>query len=98
MKILAYWAARTGIFLAVVAVLWLVGWFDIIAVIAAFVLAWLVSYLVLPRLRREAQEQMAAMLDRSGQSRREADAQEDAEIGVTSADATDADGRSTPRD
>lgn len=98
MKILAYWAARTGIFLAVVAVLWLVGWFDIIAVIAAFVLAWLISYLVLPRLRREAQEQMAAMLDRSGQSRREADAQEDAEIGVTSADAGDADSRSTPRD
>lgn len=98
MKILAYWAARTGIFLAVVAVLWLVGWFDIIAVIAAFVLAWLISYLVLPRLRREAQEQMAAMLDRSGQSRREADAQEDAEIGVTSEDAADADSRSTPRD
>ena len=81
MKILAYWAARTGIFLAVVAVLWLVGWFDIIAVIAAFVVAWLISYLVLPRMRREAQEQMATMLDRSGEARRAADAEEDAEIG-----------------
>ncbi|GIG54917.1 DUF4229 domain-containing protein [Demequina activiva] len=81
MKIFAYWAARTGIFFAVVAALWLVGWFDIIAVIAAFVVAWLISYLALPRLRREAQEQMATMLDRSGKARRAEDAEEDAEIG-----------------
>ncbi|MFW2512864.1 DUF4229 domain-containing protein [Demequina sp. SO4-13] len=83
MKVFAYWAARTGIFLAVLAVLWLIGWFDVIAVIAAFILAWLISYLVLPGMRRAAQEQMASIIDRSQRSIREADDEEDAEIGRT---------------
>jgi len=87
MKVLAYWAARTAIFFAVVAVLWLVGWFDIIAVIAAVVLAWLISYLALPGMRRAAQEQMAGAIDRSQRSIREADAEEDQEIGADSDDA-----------
>ena len=87
MKVIGYWAARTGIFAAVMAVLWLVGWFDVIAVIAAFILAWLISYLALPGLRRDAQEQMAQMLDRSGKDRRAADESEDAEIDGSGADA-----------
>ncbi|WP_297081659.1 DUF4229 domain-containing protein [uncultured Demequina sp.] len=87
MKVIAYWAARTAIFLAVVAVLWLVGWFDIIAVIAAVVLAWLISYLALPGMRRAAQEQMAGVIDRSQRSIREADAEEDQEIGADADDA-----------
>lgn len=81
MKVFAYWAARTGIFVAVLAALYLVGWFDLIAVIAAFVLAWLISYLTLPGMRRAAQEQMAGIIDRSQRGIREADDEEDAEIG-----------------
>ncbi|WP_084101557.1 DUF4229 domain-containing protein [Demequina sp. NBRC 110051] len=79
MKILAYWGARTGIFLAVVGVLYLVGWFDIIAFIAAFILAWLISYLLLPGLRREAGLQMEGVIDRSQKGIRDLDDEEDAE-------------------
>ncbi|WP_084105171.1 DUF4229 domain-containing protein [Demequina sp. NBRC 110056] len=84
MKIVAYWAARTGIFLAVLAALALVGWFDIIAVIAALVIAWLVSYLALPGLRRDAQGQMARAMDASQRGIKAADAEEDAEISADS--------------
>ncbi len=78
---LAYWAARTAIFFAVVGALWLVRWFDIIAVIAAFFIAWLISYLALPGMRRAAQEQMAGAIDRSERHLRELDDEEDLEIG-----------------
>lgn len=81
MKILAYWAARTGIFAAVLLVLWLVGWFDVIAVVAAFVVAWLISYLALAGMRRAAQEQMGGAIDRSQRRIRQADAEEDEEVG-----------------
>ncbi|MFN3865802.1 MAG: DUF4229 domain-containing protein [Demequina sp.] len=81
MKVFAYWVARTAIFVAVLAALWLIDWFDVIAVIAAFVIAWLISYLALPGMRRAAQEQMADIIDRSQRGLREADAEEDAEIG-----------------
>lgn len=81
MKVLAYWAARTAIFAAVVVGLWAVGWFDVIAIIAAFILAWLISYLALPGMRRAAQEQMAGALDRSQRGIRDLDDEEDTEIG-----------------
>ncbi|MDN4480749.1 DUF4229 domain-containing protein [Demequina muriae] len=81
MKVFAYWAARTAIFVAVLAALWLVGWFDVIAVFAAFILAWLISYLALPGMRLAAQQQMAGLIDRSQRGMREADSEEDAEIG-----------------
>lgn len=81
MKVLTYWAARTAIFAAVVVALWAVGWFDVIAIIAAFVLAWLISYLALPGMRRAAQEQMAGALDRSQRGIRDLDDEEDTEIG-----------------
>ncbi|WP_084038691.1 DUF4229 domain-containing protein [Demequina sp. NBRC 110053] len=80
MKIVAYWGARTGIFVAVLAILAAVGWFDIIAVIAALVIAWLVSYLTLPGLRRAAQEQMASAMDASQRGIKRLDAEEDQEI------------------
>ena len=80
MKIVAYWGARTGIFLAVVGVLYLVGWFDILAFIAAFIVAWLISYLVLPALRREAGLQMEGVIDRSQKGLRDLDSEEDAEV------------------
>lgn len=80
MKVLAYWSARTAIFLAVLAGLWLIGWFDVFAAIAAFVLAWLISYLTLPGLRLAAQLQMAHLIDRSETGIRAAHDEEDAEI------------------
>ncbi len=46
----------------------------------AFVLGWLVSYLLLPRMRRDAAAQMDGWMTRSEKSIREADAEEDAEI------------------
>ncbi|WP_062070130.1 DUF4229 domain-containing protein [Demequina sediminicola] len=81
MKILAYWGARTAIFFAVVGVLYLIGWFDIIAVIAAFFIAWMISYLALDGLRREASLQMEGVIDRSQKGLRELDSEEDAELG-----------------
>ncbi|WP_062528614.1 DUF4229 domain-containing protein [Demequina rhizosphaerae] len=80
MSVLAYWGARTGVFLAVLGVLWAVGWRDVIAFLAAFVVAWLVSYLALPGLRVRAAAQMDGWISRSEKGIREAAAEEDAEI------------------
>ncbi|WP_062383631.1 DUF4229 domain-containing protein [Demequina iriomotensis] len=82
MDVVAYWGARTGLFLAVVGALWLVGWRDMMAFLAAFVVAWLVSYLVLPGMRVKAQAQMDRWISRSEKGLRDADAEEDAEIGA----------------
>jgi hypothetical protein len=82
MRVLWYWLARIGIFLAIAGLLWfVVRWQDLVSLIAAFVLAWLVSYLALPTLRRDAATQMDGWMTRSERSIREADAEEDAEIG-----------------
>ncbi len=82
MRVVTYWAARLGIFLAIAAILWwAVKWQDLIALLAAFILGWLVSYLALPGMRRDAAAQMDAWMTRSEKSIREADAEEDAEIG-----------------
>ncbi|SEJ13518.1 DUF4229 domain-containing protein [Demequina mangrovi] len=80
MHVVAYWGARTGIFLAVLGVLWAFNWRDVIAFLAAFVVAWLVSYLVLPGMRAKAQAQMDGWISRSEKGLRDADAEEDAEI------------------
>ncbi len=80
MRVLAYWAARTGIFLAVLGILWLVGWRDLLVFVAAFVVAWLVSYLALPALKARAASQMDAWITRSERGIKAADAEEDAEI------------------
>jgi len=85
-RVLAYWAARLGIFLAIAAFLWwVVKWQDLVSFLFAFVLGWLVSYLLLPHLRRDAAAQMDSSLTRSEKHIHEADAEEDAEIGVTEA-------------
>jgi hypothetical protein len=87
MRVLAYWAARLGIFLAIAAVLWwVVRWQDLVSLIFAFVLGWLVSYLALPGLRRDAAGQMDGWMTRSEKGIREADAEEDAEIGAFTKD------------
>lgn len=80
MRVVTYWAARTGIFLAVLGVLWAVGWRDVIAFFAAFAVAWMVSYLILPGMRIRAQEQLDGWITRGERGLREADAEEDAEI------------------
>ena len=80
MRVLAYWGARTGIFLAVLGVLWLVGWQDVLAFVAAFIVAWLVSYLALPRLKVGAAAQMDGWITRSERGIKAAEAEEDAEI------------------
>jgi hypothetical protein len=82
MRVVTYWAARLAIFLGLAAILWwVVKWQDIASVIAAFVVGWLVSYLLLPGLRRDASVQMDGWMTRSEKSIRAADAEEDAEIG-----------------
>lgn len=93
MSVVVYWAARTGIFLAVLGVLWAVGWRDVIAFVAAFVVAWLISYLALPTLRVRANAQMDGWISRSEKGIRDAAAEEDAEIGAEQAPT----GRDEPR-
>lgn len=80
MKVVLYWLARTGIFVVVLAVLWFVGWFDLLAIIVALILGWLISYLLLPGMRREAQMQMDQLLDRSRRQIQQSHAEEDAEL------------------
>ena len=93
MRVLVYWLARLGIFLAVAGFLWyVVKWQDLISFITSFVLAWLISYLLLPNLRRDASAQMEGWMTRSEKAIRDADAEEDAEIGLA-----EASGESEPR-
>jgi len=81
MRVLVYWLARLAIFVVIAAVLWwVVKWQDLLSFVAAFVLAWLVSYLVLPRLRADAAVQMDGWITRGERGIREADAEEDAEL------------------
>jgi len=81
MRVLLYWLARLGIFAVIAAILWVgLKWQDLLSLIAAFVLAWLVSYLVLPGLRRDAATQMDGWISRSERGIRTADAEEDAEL------------------
>jgi len=79
MKVLAYWAARTGIFLAVAAVLWLLDVLDVVTLVMAVLIAWAIGYVALPRMRAEAQTQMDGWVNRSERGLRELDAEEDAE-------------------
>ncbi|WP_062200556.1 DUF4229 domain-containing protein [Demequina salsinemoris] len=79
MKVLSYWAARTGIFLAVVAVLWLLDVLDIVTLVMAVVIAWVIGYVALPRMRSSAQTQMDGWVSRSEKGLRDLDAEEDAE-------------------
>jgi len=81
MKVFLYWLARLGVFLAVAGFLWfVVNWQDIISVIASFVVAWLLSYLLLPGMRRSAAAQMDGWITRSQRGLDKADDEEDAEV------------------
>lgn len=79
MAVTRYWLVRTALFLAVYLVLWWLRWFDIFAVLVAFVIAWLLGYILFPKMRVAAQLQMDGWISR-GQRGIEADAdEEDAE-------------------
>lgn len=65
MQVLAYWLARTAIFLVIYALLWALNWFDIWAVVLAFILGWAVSYAALPGMRVRAAAQMDGWINRS---------------------------------
>lgn len=65
MQVLSYWLTRTTTFLAAYAVLWMLNWFDIWAVVLAFVVGWAVSYAAFPGMRARAAEQMDGWINRS---------------------------------
>lgn len=67
MYVALYWLVRTAIFLAVFAVLWSLRWFDIFAVLVAFVVAWALGYIAFPSMRRRAAEQMDGWITRGHQ-------------------------------
>ena len=64
MHVALYWTLRTALFLLTYAVVWSLHWFDIFAVLFAFVVAWIVGYVAFPTLRRRAAEQMDGWIAR----------------------------------
>ena len=81
MQVLTYWLMRTATFLGVYAVLWALKWFDIWAVLIAFIVGWAVSYVAFPTMRRRAAVQMDGWITRSRRGNVSDDAVEDAEAG-----------------
>lgn len=79
MKVLVYWLARTAVFFAVLGALWLIGWWDLIAVVASFIVAWLLSYVLFPGMRDSAAVQMNEWATSLQRQNRADDADEDAE-------------------
>ncbi len=79
MRVLAYWAARTGIFLAVAGVLWLLNLLDVVTLVMAMLIAWAIGYVALPGMRARAQQQMEGWVTRSEKGLRDLDAEEDEE-------------------
>ncbi|PKQ26771.1 MAG: hypothetical protein CVT64_03505 [Actinobacteria bacterium HGW-Actinobacteria-4] len=79
MKVFAYWAARSALFIAAWAGLRLLPWPEIIAILVAFVVAWLVSYLLLPTMRVAAGQQLDGWIETFQARHHRDDAVEDAE-------------------
>lgn len=79
MQVLIYWLTRTVTFLGIFAALWALGWFDIWAVIIAFIVGWAVSYVAFPQMRQRAAAQMDGWINRSRSGAQSDDAVEDAE-------------------
>jgi len=65
MQVLSYWLMRTATFLVIYAVLWVLNWFDIWAVVLAFIVGWAVSYAAFPKMRRRAAAQMDGWINRT---------------------------------
>lgn len=79
MHVVIYWAVRTAMFLAVYAGLWALKWFDVWAVLLAFVIAWAASYVAFPGMRLKAAAQMDGWINRSRKGIEADEADEDAE-------------------
>lgn len=79
MQVLAYWLMRTAIFLGVYAALWALRWFDIWAVLVAFVIGWAVSFVAFPGMRTRAAAQMDGWINRSRKGIERDESIEDAE-------------------
>lgn len=82
MQVLAYWLMRTALFLAIYAGLWALKWFDIWAVLVAFIVGWALSYIAFPGMRIRAAAQMDGWISRSRRGLEKDDAVEDAEAGT----------------
>ena len=65
MQVLAYWAVRTAMFLAVLGAVALLGWYDGFAALFALVVAWAASYVFLPGMRVRAARQLDGWIGRS---------------------------------
>ncbi len=81
MQVLVYWLMRTATFLGVYAVLWALNWFDIWAVVLAFIVGWAVSYAAFPGMRARAAAQMDGWITRSRRGIESDDEVEDSETG-----------------
>lgn len=79
MQVLIYWIMRTVTFLVIYAALWALKWFDIWAVVIAFIIGWAVSYIAFPTMRVRAAAQMDGWINRSHRGTVDDDAVEDAE-------------------
>lgn len=81
MQVLSYWLMRTAIFLGVYVLLWGLGWFDVWAVVLAFIVGWAVSYAAFPAMRVRAAAQMDGWINRSRRGIESDEAVEDSEDG-----------------
>jgi hypothetical protein len=76
---LVYWLARTALMFCVFFVLWGLGWTPWIAVLAAAIIAWLISYLMFGSMHDAAAKQMESWVSRRFSGVADDEAAEDAE-------------------
>ena len=79
MQVLVYWLVRTATFLVIYALLWVLNWFDIWAVVLAFIVGWALSYAAFPGMRARAAAQMDGWINRSQRGIDSDEAVEDSE-------------------
>jgi divalent metal cation (Fe/Co/Zn/Cd) transporter len=80
-QVLVYWLARTALMLCVFFALWGLGWQPWFAVVAAAVIAWLISYALFGAMRDAAAKQMERWASRRFAGARGDEIAEDAESG-----------------
>lgn len=80
MHVFLYWLARTALMLAVLFMLWMLGWQSWVAVVASALIAWLISYAMFGSLHDAAAKQLERWLAQRFARTHEDEAAEDAEI------------------
>jgi len=80
--VLAYWLARVALMFAVFVALWGLGWTPWFAVVAATVIAWLISYAMFGSMHDAAARQMETWMSRRFVAVGRDEAAEDAEASV----------------